>query len=127
MKMLKKATKIIFTVFFVAAGINHFLDPAFYENITPPYLPWPHALVIISGVAEIVLGLGLLIPRLSQLSAWGIIALLIAVFPANIHMAIHPELYPTIPIAALWLRLPLQGLLVLWAYWYTSVEPEKES
>ena len=126
MKMLKKATKIIFTVFFVAAGVNHFLDPAFYENITPPYLPWSHALVIISGVAEIVLGLGLLIPRLSQLSAWGIIALLIAVFPANIHMAIHPELYPTIPIAALWLRLPLQGLLVLWAYWYTSVEPEKE-
>lgn len=120
MKMLKKVTRIIFAVLFVAAGINHFVDPRFYVDIVPPYLPWPQALVIVSGIAEMVLGVSLLIPRSSRLAAWGLIALLIAVFPANIHMATHPELYPDIPVIALWLRLPLQALLILWAYWYTG-------
>ena len=85
----------------------------------PPYLPWHFAFVIISGVAEVVLGVGLLIPKTSRYAAWGLIFLLIAIFPANIHMATHPELYPNIPPIALWLRLPLQVLLILWAYWYT--------
>ena len=119
MKLIKQITKVIFALFFIVAGVNHFVDTPFYESITPPYLPWPYALVIISGIAEIVLGISLLIPRLSRVAAWGIIALLIAVFPANIHMATHPDLYPTIPPVALWIRLPLQGILVLWAYWYT--------
>ena len=119
MKVFKIVTKIIFAVFFIAAGFNHFIDPAFYLRIVPPYLPWPQMLVVVSGMAEIVLGVGLLIPRLSRLAAWGLIGLLIAVFPANIHMAMHPELYPTIPESLLWLRLPLQGLLIIWAYWYT--------
>lgn len=119
MKVFKIVTKIIFAVFFIVAGFNHFIDPAFYLRIVPPYLPWPQMLVVVSGMAEIVLGVGLLIPRLSRLAAWGLIGLLIAVFPANIHMAMHPELYPTIPVSLLWLRLPLQGLLIIWAYWYT--------
>ncbi len=119
MKVFKIVTKIIFAVFFIVAGFNHFIDPAFYLRIVPPYLPWPQVLVVVSGIAEIVLGVGLLIPRLSRLAAWGLIGLLIAVFPANIHMATHPDLYPTIPTALLWLRLPLQGLLIIWAYWYT--------
>ena len=79
-------------------------------------------LVMISGVAEIVFGGGLLISPVSHIAAWGLIALLIAVSPANIHMAVHAELYSDIPIALLWLRLPLQGLLILWAYWYTRDE-----
>lgn len=120
MPLAKSVTKIIFGVLFVAAGANHFIDPKFYESIVPPYLPWPQTLVIISGVVEVVLGVALLIPKLSRTTAWGVIALLFAVFPANIHMAMNPELYPTIPAVFLWLRLPLQGLLVLWAYWYTS-------
>ena len=119
MKVFKIASKIMFAGFFIVAGFNHFIDPAFYLRIVPPYLPWPQGLVVVSGIAEIVLGIGLLIPRLSRLGAWGLIGLLIAVFPANIHMATHPELYPTIPITLLWLRLPLQGLLIIWAYWYT--------
>ena len=121
MKIIKQITKIIFALFFIAGGLNHFIDTPFYQSIMPPYLPWPYALVIISGIAEVVLGISLLIPRLSRGAAWGLIALLIAVFPANIHMAVHPELFPTIPVAVLWLRLPVQGLLVLWAYWYTRV------
>ena len=119
MPSFKNVTKVIFGLLFIGAGVNHFLNTPFYLSIMPPYLPWHYALVIVSGVAEVVLGIGLLIPKLSRLAAWGIIALLIAVFPANIHMATHPELYPTIPEIALWLRLPLQAVLVLWAYWYT--------
>lgn len=119
MKIIKLISKIVFALFFIAAGINHFLDPQFYESIMPPYLPWPYALVIISGIAEVVLGAALLVPKSSRLAAWGLIALLIAVLPANIHMALHPELFPTIPATALWIRLPVQGLLILWAYWYT--------
>jgi uncharacterized membrane protein len=122
MKIFKKLLQILFGVFFVIAGINHFRDPAFYLRIMPPYLPWPYALVIISGIAEVALGIALLIPKLSRLAAWGLIALLVAVFPANLHMTMHPELYPEIPVIALWVRLPIQGLLILWAYWYTRIE-----
>ena len=119
MPLFKTVTKVIFGLLFVAAGANHFLDTPFYMSIMPPYLPWHYALVIVSGIAEVLLGIGLLIPKFTRLSAWGIIALLIAISPANIHMATHPEIYPTIPAIALWLRLPLQFLLILWAYWYT--------
>ncbi len=120
MLLFKLITKIIFGVLFVAAGANHFINPKFYLDIMPPYLPWHYALVIISGIAEVVLGIGLLIPQTSTYAAWGLILLLIAVFPANLHMALNPELYPSLPSIALWLRLPLQGLFILWAYWYTA-------
>ena len=90
----------------------------------PTYLPWHYALVIISGIAEVVLGIGLLIPQTSNFAAWGLIALLIAIFPANIHMATHPELYPDIPVVALWIRLPVQFLLILWAFWYTGPDTQ---
>ena len=127
MKILKIAVKIIFALFFVAAGVNHFINPPFYLKIMPPYLPWHYELVILSGLAEIVLGIGLLIPKLSRMAAWGIIALLIAVFPANLHMTMHPELYPDIPLITLWIRLPIQGLLILWAFWYTRFPPNNSS
>ena len=104
---------------FTAAGANHFYNPDFYVRIMPPYLPWHYALVLISGLSEIVLGIALILPRTSRPAAWGLIALLIAVFPANIYMATHPELYPDLPATGLYLRLPLQGLLVVWAYLYT--------
>ena len=119
METFKFITKVIFGLVFIAAGANHFINPKFYLSMMPPYLPWPYRLVILSGVAEVALGVGLLIPQTSQYAAWGLIFLLIAVFPANIHMATNPEVFPTIPSLMLWLRLPLQGVLILWAYWYT--------
>jgi uncharacterized membrane protein len=109
----------LLAVLFVAAGIAHWLRPGIYLKIMPPYLRWPRALVYVSGVAEIVLGVLLLVPRTTHLAAWGLIALLIAVFPANVHMALHPELYPRISPVLLWLRLPLQGVLIAWVYAYT--------
>ena len=119
MHRLTYISRWLFGLFFMAAGANHFVNTPFYVSIMPPYLPWPVALVYISGVAEIGLGGLLLFERWSQLAAWGLIALLIAVFPANVHMALHPELYQWASPLGLWLRLSLQGALIAWAYWYT--------
>ncbi len=119
MATFKALTRYLFGVFFVAAGINHFINPNFYIRMMPDYLPWHAELVAISGVAEIALGILLLFERWRVAAAWGLIALLIAVFPANVNMTMHPELYPTISQTALWIRLPIQGLLIAWAYWYT--------
>ena len=104
---------------FISAGIMHLTRPEFFVAIVPSYLPAPGALVAISGVAEIVLGAGLLIPCWTRLAAWGLIALLIAVFPANLNMALHPDHFPQFPQASLWIRLPLQGVLIAWAWWCT--------
>jgi uncharacterized membrane protein len=119
MSIIKLIGRVLFAAFFIGAGVSHFTNEAFFTGIVPPYLPWPVALVYVSGVAEIVLGAMLLIPGTSTLAGWGMIALLIAVFPANIHMAVHPELYPATPPTALYIRLLLQGVLIALAYWFT--------
>jgi uncharacterized membrane protein len=115
----KRMARWIFAALFVAAGANHFVNPAFYAGIMPPYLPWHMPLVYVSGLAEIVLGALLLTARFRVVAAWGLVALLIAVFPANVHMALNPTRYPSVAAVALWLRLPLQGVLILWAWWLT--------
>ncbi len=120
MQSFRTAMKWLLGLLFAAAGVMHFASPDPYVAIVPPYLPWPLALVYLSGLAEVALGLLLLIPRFQSLAAWGLIALLIAVFPANWHMALNPDLYSTIPPVALWVRLPLQAVLIAWAYWYTG-------
>jgi uncharacterized membrane protein len=122
MRMFKIVMKWLFGFFFVLAGINHFVSPDFYVRIMPPYLPWHLELVYVSGVFEALLGALLLIPTWSAFAAWGLIALLIAVFPANLHMALNPHLYPEVGPAFLWLRLPLQGFLIAWAYWFTRTK-----
>lgn len=106
-------------ILFVGAGVNHFVMPGTYQKIMPPYLPWPLALVYVSGFFEIVGGLGLLIPRLRTAAGWGLIALLLAVFPANVHMLVDAESFSHIPYWALVLRLPLQGVLIAWVWWST--------
>jgi uncharacterized membrane protein len=117
--MVKVGMKWLLAVLFVLAGANHFRDPDFYLRIMPPYLPWHLALVYLSGAFELFLGALLLVPKWSALAAWGLIALLIAVFPANLHMALNAQLYPEVSPVALWARLPLQGALIAWAYWFT--------
>ena len=104
---------------FILAGINHFYDPDFYLRIMPPYLPWHLFLVYLSGVFETVLGIMLLIPKTQKLAAWGLIALLFAVFPANIYMAMNTELFADINPTLIYLRLPLQFVVIAWAYWFT--------
>ena len=121
MNRAKTASKYLLAIFMIGAGTLHFVRPGFYLKIVPPYLPLHLELVYLSGFFEIALGLLLLVPRFSRLAAWGIIALLIAVFPANIFLYEHQELVPASPTAHL-LRLPLQGVFILWAFWHTRPE-----
>ena len=123
MRKLKVGMRWLLGTAFVLAGVNHFVRPEFYVRIMPPYLPLHLELVYLSGFFEAALGILLLIPRYSALAAWGLIALLVAVFPANVHMALHADLYPAFSPALLWLRLPLQGVLIAWAYWFTGKAP----
>ena len=116
---LKVVLRYILGGFFVCVGILHFVVPDRFVRIMPPYLPWPDELVAISGGFEILLGLLLLVARTATWAGWGLIALLIAVFPANLHMALHTELFPEFPALALEIRLPFQAVLIAWAYWYT--------
>ena len=122
---VNQVTRYIYGAFFIAAGANHFLNTPFYVSIMPSTLPWHLALVYLSGVAEMGLGSLLLFERWSVLAGWGLIALLIAVFPANIHMALHPDLYTWASPMNLCLRLPLQGVLIAWAYWYTRPDRKR--
>ena len=104
---------------YIIAGINHFKNPGMYIKIIPSYLPNPKLLNILSGAAEIILGLLLTLPLLTHFVAWGIIALLIAVFPANLFMYQNKKASFGLPKWILLLRMPLQLLLILWAYQYT--------
>lgn len=111
--------RCVLGVFFVLAGVNHFVNTAFYVAIMPPWLPWHLELVWLSGVAEVLLGAMVLFRRTQVLGGWGLVALCMAVFPANIHMALNPALFPQFAPVLLWLRLPLQLLALGWIWWST--------
>ena len=120
---LKTAALWILALAMVAVGVLHFVRPKLFVRIVPKYLPAPLALVYISGLFEVLGGLGLLIPATRPYAAWGLIALYIAVFPANVYMLTHNiSLDPKKPIPrwALWLRLPFQLVFIAWAYWFTQ-------
>jgi uncharacterized membrane protein len=106
----QKIFLVLAAVFYMAAGTLHFLRPDPYLRIVPPWIPWHPAMVSISGAAEIAGGAGLLIPQLRRAAAWGLVALLVAVFPANVYMATSAA--PSSWI--LWARLPVQPLLIWW-------------
>jgi len=122
MSLVKRILLYVMAAFYVFAGVMHFVRPEFYRPLMPPYLPWHGFLIFLSGVAEVVLGAAVLVPSLRTIAAWGIILLLIAIFPANLHVALY-----NVPLAGNaegagiwnWVRLPFQGVLILWAWWYT--------
>ena len=102
---------------FIFGGAIHFARPRMYEAIVPPYVPNAHALVVISGACEILGGIGVLLPATRVAAGWGLIALLVAVFPANIYMATDAARFRSVaPAWVLWSRLPLQFVLVWWVY-----------
>jgi uncharacterized membrane protein len=125
MSRTKRVLLWLMGAFYVGAGMIHFLRPGFYLPMIPPYLPYHLALVYLSGLAEIVLGAAVLVPQTRALAAWGIILLLIAIFPANVHIALHD-----VPLGGAehgagvwnWVRLPFQAVLIVWAWWYTGAE-----
>ena len=112
----KKVVLIGLAAFFINVGIDHFVNPDFYLSIMPPAFPLHIEAVYISGVFEILGGIGVLIPKFRRFSGWGLVALLIAVYPANIYMAISPDTFPDIPVSALYFRLVLQFIFFYWAY-----------
>jgi uncharacterized membrane protein len=117
---------LLLALLFAAAGTAHFVKPGFYLKIMPPYLPAPEFLVWLSGVFEVGLGLGLLVPGLRRKAGWGLVLLLLAVLPANVHVALHPEIFPGFPAWAGWARLPLQGALIYWVLRTSLQAPARE-
>ena len=117
--MFREAFRLLLAVGMTLAGSLHFLYPRAYARIVPAYLPAPLTLVYLSGVAEILGGLGLLLPETRALAAWGLVLLFLAIFPANVNMAVHRIGFTRAPPPAwlLWARLPLQAVLIAWAYW----------
>ena len=122
MKWVKLGSLILMGVFYVFGGFNHFANADFYKPLMPPYLPAHDFLIALSGAAEIGLGLALFVPATRRIAAWGIIALLVAVVPANIHVAIY-----VVPMGTAtegygiwnWVRIAFQPVLMLWAWWHT--------
>jgi uncharacterized membrane protein len=127
MQLPKSRTKCFFlfllSFFFTYAGFHHLFVPDFYVSIMPPWIPAHLALVYISGVFEIMGGIGVLIPRFRSLAGLGLVALLVAVYPANLYMAFNPQLFPDIPLVALYVRLALQFVAFYWAYSVTRPDP----
>ena len=123
---MKPFARFLLALGFVMAGWNHFHHPAFYLSIIPSWLPAPEMLNTISGAAEILGGLGLLVAKLRRPAAWGLIALLLAVFPANINMAINSGSYPSIASWVLWARLPVQFVFIAWVYWACLSRPSSK-
>lgn len=113
------AARWVLALFMLVAGVNHFLAPEIYLGMMPPWLPFKDAANVISGAAEIAGGLGLLIPRFRRAAAWGLIALLIAVFPANIQVALQGTMpgLENAPPSVLWLRLLFQPVFIAWVWW----------
>ncbi len=122
---LKPVLRIVLAATMVVAGVLHFVFTDRYVAIMPSYLPAHLELVYISGVFEILGGLGLLIRRTRRAAAWGLVLLYVCVFPANLNMAMH-EIQPSggnIPPVLMWVRLPLQLLFIAWAWWMTRRDP----
>lgn len=115
--MLKKAQPFLIGAIFIAAGTLHFTKPAMYEQIVPPYMPSPKTLVAVSGFFEILGGIGVLPAPTRRAAAWGLVALLLAVFPANVYMATDAEKFAKVaPAWVFYGRLPLQLVLIWWVY-----------
>ncbi|MBX9666735.1 MAG: hypothetical protein K2X93_03910 [Candidatus Obscuribacterales bacterium] len=109
-------SRIILSAFFIGVGVLHFTKADLFMRVMPPYLPYPRELVYVSGIFEILGGIGVHVALTRRAVGYGLIALLVAVFPANIHMAVHSELFPELPVALLWIRLLFQPLIMAWVW-----------
>lgn len=114
---------LVVALFFITGGIAHFVVADFFVMAMPDYLGYHKELVIISGVFEILGAIGILVPQTRLLAGYGLIALIIAVYPANINMALHPEKYKDISELFLYIRLPFQFLFIWFVWW--AIAPER--
>ena len=123
-RALRTIGLVVQSLFYVAAGVNHFWHSRTYVAIMPPHYSHPLGLVQVSGAAEILGGIGLLAPATRRFCAWGIIAMLVVYFDVHLSMALHPERFAPLPAWVLYARLPLQFVLIAWAYAYAR--PQRE-
>ncbi|MEX2016198.1 MAG: MauE/DoxX family redox-associated membrane protein [Candidatus Hydrogenedentales bacterium] len=119
MRNVKSILRYLLAVFFIGSGINHFMRPEFYVSIMPDYLPLHRELVLLSGVTEIIAGILVAIPATARWGAWLIMAHLVVFMTVHIHMIVHADRYPEAPLAALYVRIVMQFVLIAWAWWYT--------
>lgn len=118
---------LIIALFFLIGGVAHFVFTDFFVMAMPDYLSYHKELVLISGIFELLGAIGILIPKTRFLAGCGLIALMAAVYPANINMALHPERYPDIPEIILYIRLPLQFLFVWFVWWAIHLGKRKKA
>ena len=119
----KNITRYLMSIFYISIGINHFTSPDWFVQIVPPYMIYKYELVYISGFFEIILGALLCFPRFKRITRWGLILLLIAVYPANLYLAFYQQPQELIGIssfAASWVRLPIQFIFLGIAYWHSK-------
>tara|TARA_Y100001960_G_scaffold90321_1_gene97029 strand:- start:256 stop:630 length:375 start_codon:yes stop_codon:yes gene_type:complete len=124
MKKIKNISIIIMSFFYIYVGIQHFIDPSWFVQIMPPYLPFHYEAVYISGFFEIIFGILILVPKTRYVASWGLILLLISVYPANIYLAFNEAPQQAIGISqffASWIRLPIQFIFIGLAYWHSKV------
>lgn len=123
---LRRRLRLGLAAFFIIAGAAHFLAPHLYDPMMPSWLPAAshRPLIYLTGAAELAGGIGVLLPRFRRAAAWGLIALLVAIFPANLHVALHPAAGEAFGPSqtVLWLRLPFQALFLAWVWW-TCLRP----
>ncbi len=119
MEMVKVVLMYVLAAFLAYAGYNHFKIPKFFLKITPPWVPYPKAINLLVGAGEILLAIGLIIPETRWYAAWGTVALLIAVFPANVYHYTSGGAGTRVSMTFLKWRLPFQFIFLAWAYWYT--------
>jgi len=123
MKKIKLISIIVMSIFYISVGAKHFIDPAWFVQIMPPYLPFHYEAVYLSGFLEILFGLMLLFSKTRYYAAWGLVLLLFAVYPANIYLAFNERAQNTLEIsafAASWVRLPIQFVFIALAYWHSK-------
>ena len=118
---IKLITIYLMSLFYISTGIKHFTNVDWFMKIMPPYLPYHNELVYLSGAFEIILGIMLIFKNMRFLAGWGLILLLIAVFPANIYLAQTNGAAMNISPALAWGRLPLQALFIAIAYWHSKL------
>jgi len=116
---LRQTGLFFLILMFLLAGANHFSNPNFYVSIMPPYLPFQSELSYVAGFFEIIGAVGLLFAQTRKIAGYGLVILLVLIFPANIHMALHQEYFPEYSKLTIYLRLPLQFLFISWVYWAT--------
>jgi uncharacterized membrane protein len=127
--MIKNVARIVLIVFYLVAGANHFRSPQSYVHIIPAYLPYPGLLNILAGICEIGFALMFIFVETRRWAAWGIILMLLAFLPVHIDMIVHAPItlgdFEVTPLIA-WLRIPLQALLMVWAWWCNDVQAERQ-